>query len=571
MYVYCVGISLHYLVCHLKPENAKKTSYIILSTKIKLIKNSLIQQTEAALINPDKAKVDVRQRVTEHRQRNPDRSKASTCLSVLQYRMREPEKARAATRFSVSQHRKRDPQKARDATRLSVLEHYRKNQEKSRTATRLRVSKHRERDPVKARAATRINVSEHRKREPERAKVVSRLSVSAYRKRETEKSKIANRHDAYRHYHRNLEKSRSATRHKVMTYRQKYSDKCRNDNRHWVTTSYKKCLQKSRRKSRYSSKIFYRKKALTITKQRRDRYCLAEPRQQKVTCLLKSFQEIFYSKKKIRSQIMKGLEYLPSIKAKSGLATNYGLCKLAASHLVRLSLLERKRAANAPLQKKKAINKLELGSEADFGERYHTSSRETYFYEAAYDYFEDCHSQSEGFTADKNPFKCKPLPNPIPVQENGKCHLSDISSCVKNMEIPGVDSKSQSKETTDNQAQTNKWSCSSRCKTLSDNEIATIVSLKNVFDNDIPDLRKELEECDKCPHVRSFKQEWHVLFNKEPIQEKGLSNYLDLESEDKSFRPVERKGHPLACHLQGSSCESKLRVLTAAVADTTQN
>ena len=235
---------------------------------------------------------------------------------------------------------------------------------------------------------------------------------------------------------------------------------------------------------------------------------------------------------------------------------------------MRLTLLERKRAANALLCIKKAINKLELGSEADFGERHHTSSRETYFYEVAYDYFEDCHNQSEGFTVSKNSFRCKPLPNPIPVQENGLCHLSDISSCVKNMVTPGNDRRSQSKETTDSQAQTNKWSCSPRCKTLSDNEIATIVSLKSVFDSDIPDLRTALEECDKCPHVRSYKQEWHVLFkkNKEHIEQKGLSDYLNLESEDESFRPVERKGHPLACHLPGSSCESKLRVLTAAVA-----
>ena len=130
------------------------------------------------------------------------------------------------------------------------------------------------------------------------------------------------------------------------------------------------------------------------------------------------------------------------------------------------------------------------------------------------------------------------------------------------------ESKSQSKETTDSRVQTYRWSCSPRCKTLSDNEIATIVGLKNVFDNDIPDLRKALEECDKCSHVRSFKQEWHVLFkrNKEHTEQKGLIDCLDQESEDECFRPVERKGHPLACHLPGSSCESKLRVLTSAAA-----
>ena len=451
VYWYIIIISPLILVCRLKLENAKKTSSIIHSIKIKLtvhlsyelnrekvIENSLTQQTAAALVNPDKAKVDVRQRVIEYRQRNPDKFRASTSLSVAEYRKKEPEKARAATRLSVSEHYRRDPEKARAATRLSV-------------------SEHRRRDPERARAATRLGVSEHRRRDPEKARAATKLRVSEHRRRETEKSKAANRHDAYRHYHRNLEKSRSATRHKVMTYRQKYPDEYRAGNRYWAAKSYNKCLQKSRRKSRYSSRIVYRKKASIISRQHRDRYCLAEPRQQKITCLLKSFQDAFYSKKKIRSQIMKSLEYLPSIKAKKGLATNYALCKLAASHLVRLTLLESKRAANALLCiKKKAINKLELGSEADFGECHHTSSRETYFYEAAYDYFEDCRDQSEGFTVSKNSFRCKPLPNPIPVQENGLCHLSDISSCVKNMVTPGNDRRSQSKGTTDSQAQTNK-------------------------------------------------------------------------------------------------------------------
>ena len=228
-----------------------------------------------------------------------------------------------------------------------------------------------------------------------------------------------------------------------------------------------KNLKSSRRKSRYSSRMFYRKQAPAISRQRKDRYCLAEPKQLKITCLLRTFQDVFYNKKKIRSQLMKSLDCLPNYKVKKGQATSYALCKLAASHLVRLSLLEQKRAANALLQKKKAINKLELGSEADFGESHHTSSKETYFYEAAYDYFEVCHySQSKGFSVNTHSYKCKPLSNPIPVQENGQCHLFDISSCVK---TSTGESKSQSKETTDSRVQLYRWSCSPRCKTLSDN------------------------------------------------------------------------------------------------------
>ena len=108
----------------------------------KVIENSLTQQTAAALVNPDKAKVDVRQRVIEYRQRNPDKYRASTSLSVAKHRKKEPEKARVATRLSVSEHRKREPERARAATRLSVSEHYRREPEKARAATRLRVSEH---------------------------------------------------------------------------------------------------------------------------------------------------------------------------------------------------------------------------------------------------------------------------------------------------------------------------------------------------------------------------------------------------------------------------------------------
>ena len=478
-----------------------------------------------------------------------------------------------------------NPVKYRSAAVLRKAKQYYKDPEKSRSDVKQRVLEYRQQNPEQTSINTRISVADYRQRDPERARAATRKGVSRYRQREPEKALTSTRGSVYKYYYKDREKSRSSTKQRVLLYRKKNPGKCIVNNRYWVAKCYVKCLQRnrslsrvstakhynkdiesSRRKSKYASRIFYRKNAPIISRQKRDSYFLAEPRQQKITCLLKVFQDIFYSNKKVRSQIMKSLDGLPMYKVKKGQATNYALCKLAASHLVRLSLLERKRAVNTFLQVKRGINKLELGSEADFGKCYNTTSREPYFYEAAYDYFEGCNGQAKGFNV--NTFKCKALPNPIPVQENGHCHLSDISSCIKSTETPTGDSKSQSKGSTDSQTQTNKWSCSPRCKRLSDNEIATIVSLKNVFDNDIPDLRKVLEECDKCPHVHSYKQEWHVLVkkNKEHIEQKGLSDYLDLESEDKSFRPVERKGHPLACHLPGSSCESKLRVLTAAVA-----
>ena len=111
------------------------------------------------------------------------------------------------------------------------------------------------------------------------------------------------------------------------------------------------------------------------------------------------------------------------------------------------------------------------------------------------------------------------------------------------------------------------WTCSFRCKSLSGKDVATIVSLKQIFHNDIiPELRQSLEECDKCPHVHSFKQEWHIPFRcRANTVEQNDDSLAVKEPAVKPFKPAEWKGHPLVCHLPESPCESKLRVLRAAV------
>ena len=428
-----------------------------------------------------KAKEDVRQKVYVYRQKHPDTSRASNRKHVYDHYHKEPEHSRASTRARVMKKYYKEPEMSRASTRTRVKKHYKNFPEESKASARQRQSKQYHRKIQKSRASARERVLQYRKRNPIKSRVDSRVWVAKY-------------------YRKNLQKSRVLCR--ASSVRQ-----------------YMKDIKSSRRKSKFSSTVFYRKRVSLITRQRRERYCLAEPRQQKVTCLLKSFQDIFYSAKKIRSQIMKSLESLPNSSNKKGQATNYALCKLAASHLVRLSLLERKTAVTSLLRTKKAVSNLELDSEADFGGRNHTVSREPFFYEAAYDYFDNlscCIPKSQsslysnGFISRKTTFKCKPLPNPIPVQENGQCHLSDISNSINCRETLSGISKGQSKQTTDNQPKKHNWSCTPRCKSLTDKEVAKIVSLKNKSVNDVPDLRKALEECDECPHIQSFKQEWHV-------------------------------------------------------------
>ena len=127
---------------------------------------------------------------------------------------------------------------------------------------------------------------------------------------------------------------------------------------------------------------------------------------------------------------MKGLDSLPNCKPKKGPATSYVLCKLAASHLVRLSLVVRKKAVTTLLKVKKCMIELTLGSEADFGKRSHDTYREPFFYDAAYN-FEHLNKRVKiQYDGKEHAYKCKPLPSPIAVQENGQCHLSDIQCYV---------------------------------------------------------------------------------------------------------------------------------------------
>ena len=217
---------------------------------------------------------------------------------------REPDKARAATRNGVSRYRQREPDKARAATRKGV-------------------SRFRQREPSKARAATKEAVSRFRQREPDKARAATKEAVSRYRQREPDKALTSTRGSVYKYYYKDWENLAFPLNKEYCCIVKKNRVV---NNRYWVAKCYFKCLQRNRslsqvstakqynkdiesnrRKSKYASRIFYRKNAPIISRQRRDSYFLAEPRQQKITCLLKVFQDIFYSKKKIRSQIMKVL------------------------------------------------------------------------------------------------------------------------------------------------------------------------------------------------------------------------------------------------------------------------
>ena len=96
---------------------------------------------------------------------------------------------------------------------------------------------------------------------------------------------------------------------------------------------------------------------------------------------------------------------------------------------------------------------------------------------------------------------------------------------------PKNDSNSKSVES-------KKWKCTSECKPLSDNEVKSILNLREAFELPLEDVRHALATCDNgCPN----------------------GHYTKLIN----FVPFPCKGHPIVCYLD-SGCTSQLRILRAA-------
>ena len=80
----------------------------------RVIENSLIQQTKAALVNPDKAKASVRQRVMEYRQQNPGKSIEQLLVLVYLSIAKESQKRQEQPLDTVLQSIARESQKRQE-------------------------------------------------------------------------------------------------------------------------------------------------------------------------------------------------------------------------------------------------------------------------------------------------------------------------------------------------------------------------------------------------------------------------------------------------------------------------
>ena len=182
------------------------------------------------------------------------------------------------------------------------------------------------------------------------------------------------------------------------------------------------------------------------------------------------------------------------------------VCPIAAKRLLNKALQVRKEHAGSLLKTSRTVQSMQIKGAEDFGEGCHTASTEPYFYDSAY-----------------KPVKKKYA---LPIDESGKCILaSKLITDNKNSKGSGKN-------------QPMKWSCTSECKTLSDDEVHAIVELKEAFDKPIQEMRQALDVCDSdCPNEHYTKVVDYAV--------------IDLQ------------GHPLVCCNNGG-CHSKLRILRSA-------
>ena len=180
------------------------------------------------------------------------------------------------------------------------------------------------------------------------------------------------------------------------------------------------------------------------------------------------------------------------------------ICRYAASRLMTLSSKLCEQHVKNLKYRVKVIN-MKLESKDDFGKCYHTTSSEPYFYEAAYKHV--FHS----VPLDGNDEEREPQQTAMIVDNKGRC-------------VPSAMQPFGSKK-----GKIFKWTCSSKCKDVTDSDCAANLSLKAEFKGPIEELCHVLQ--DDCP-----------------------------------FMHFKKLGHPLPYHT-GDKCRSKLsklRILSAA-------
>ena len=151
------------------------------------------------------------------------------------------------------------------------------------------------------------------------------------------------------------------------------------------------------------------------------------------------------------------------------------------------------------------VNAQTVDSRDDLGKACHSAASEPFYYDTAY------HHPTE-------------IKSPVVIDETGRAYLSEVLL-------------------TSNDGKVKQWACSAICRSISDEDIQTIVSMKELFTKPLIELREGLQYIDEgCPH----------------------GHFVKINEMNEDMVDIERikLGHPLAC--AASMCHSKLRVLRSA-------
>ena len=265
--------------------------------------------------------------------------------------------------------------------------------------------------------------------------------------------------------------------------------------------------------------LYYRRKQHIVRAQRRNRYALAEVNDLCRDAILKNVQVNMLSHSEELKNIVNSISELQNnlcqkLSSKLLLKT---VCKIVASKLLAKVFQARRTEASSLLAVCRHITTFVFNSKKDFGERIHHASTEPYFYDAAYSVVKR---------------KC------IPITRHGVCFVAEQAECPKDIKKD----KHKPRATSD----CYHWICTEECKTLSNAEVQSIVSLKENFSKPINEIRQNLEELDNgCPYYHGH-----------------TTTYFSTSTGVPTTTP--KLGHPLVCHSGDSKCTSKLRILRCA-------
>ena len=275
----------------------------------------------------------------------------------------------------------------------------------------------------------------------------------------------------------------------------------------------------------------YLRKKKQIRKERRDRYSIRIPNDILLKKYIKGVASKFLSNPEVKLRLT--MQFYKQYKAYAVTLNRRQkakvACKIAAKKFVYTILSVRKFNAGLLIKHVRSVNSQSILSREDFGNACHTVSSEPFFYDTSYRHLADSsilkidkkHKKLAFIKPNLNPEEHF-VSGPIPVDENGKAHLfvSNVGDKVKH------------------------WSCSAMCRQISDEDVDAIVSISNLFQLPLVEVRESLENIDTgCPHGHHVKP--HEMHD----------DMVDIE--------VVKLGHSLPCTTSGM-CHSSLRILRAA-------